>query len=134
MLYQNFCISSEEDGYRLSDSNFTEDARGGLYFNITMRFSTRDRDQDGWSRVYRVEYKTVSGDTMTEKAGSCLSVYWGFRGVDYEEVQLYRATIAVSLKSLLGSLLARGSGIGAAQSVPGQHSGGPESFLDPHVT
>ena len=80
MLYQNFGISSEEDGYRLSDSNFTEDrARGGLYFSITMRFSTRDRDNDDWSRVYRVEYKTVSGTTMTEEAGSCLFVYWGFR-------------------------------------------------------
>ena len=110
------------------------DARGGLYFSITIQFSARDRDQDDWSRVYCVEYNTVSGDTMTEKAGSCLFVYWGFRGVDYDEVLLYRAIIVVSLKPLLGSLLARGSGIGAAQSVPGQHSGGPESFLGPYVT
>ena len=61
--------------------------------------------------IVQSTYKTVSGNTMTEEAGSCLFVYWGFRGVDYEEVLLYRATIAVSLKPLLDSLLARGSGM-----------------------
>ena len=118
-LYQNFGISSEEDGYRLSDSNFTKDRcpRRSI-FQHQKQFSTRDRDQDDWSRVYRAEYNTVSGDTMTEKADSCLFVYWGFRGVDYEEVLLYRATIAVNLKPLLDSLLARGS----------------DMFLGPRVT
>ncbi|XP_043188896.1 microfibril-associated glycoprotein 4-like [Amphibalanus amphitrite] len=48
-IYQEFRISSEVDGYRLSVSNYTGTAGDGLRLNVNEKFSTRDRDQDGSS-------------------------------------------------------------------------------------
>ena len=50
-VYQGFWISSEEDGYRLSASNYSGDAGDSLGYNVNRPFTTRDRDQDSWSRV-----------------------------------------------------------------------------------
>ncbi|XP_043203162.1 microfibril-associated glycoprotein 4-like [Amphibalanus amphitrite] len=49
-LYQDFRISSELDGYTLSISNYTGTAGDGLQWqwSVNRKFSTRDRDQDGW--------------------------------------------------------------------------------------
>ncbi|XP_043209075.1 angiopoietin-related protein 7-like [Amphibalanus amphitrite] len=50
--YQQFRISSEEDGYTLSCTDYSGTAGGGLRWNVNEKFSTRDRDQDGWSAVH----------------------------------------------------------------------------------
>ena len=44
-VYQNFQISSEEDGYRLSASNYRGNAGDSLKYHVNRRFWTRDRDQ-----------------------------------------------------------------------------------------
>ena len=47
-VYQDFSISSEEDGYRLRASNYSGDAGNELqYLNVNEQFSTPDRDNDG---------------------------------------------------------------------------------------
>ena len=48
-VYQGFRISSEEDGYRLSATNYTGDAGDSLTYHVGQRFSTRDKDQDSSS-------------------------------------------------------------------------------------
>ena len=48
-VYKNFSISSEEDGYRLSASNYTGDAGDSLSNNVDSPFSTWDRDGDNWT-------------------------------------------------------------------------------------
>ena len=50
-VYKGFRISSEADGYKLSVSGYTGDAGNGLYHSNNMKFTTRDRDQDGRSGV-----------------------------------------------------------------------------------
>ncbi|XP_043243947.1 angiopoietin-related protein 7-like [Amphibalanus amphitrite] len=50
--YQGFRISSEEDGYQLSVSDYSGTAGNGLKFSVNEKFSTRDRDQDGRSDVH----------------------------------------------------------------------------------
>ncbi|XP_043211916.1 microfibril-associated glycoprotein 4-like [Amphibalanus amphitrite] len=50
--YQGFRISSEEDGYTLSVSDYSGTAGNGLKYSVNEKFSTRDRDQDGWSDVH----------------------------------------------------------------------------------
>ena len=47
-VYNNFSISSEDDGYRLRASYYTGDAGDGLEYNVNWPFTTRDRDQDDW--------------------------------------------------------------------------------------
>ena len=49
-VYQNFRISSEENGYRLTVSNFTGNAGNSLEFNTNTMFSTTDRNHSG-SRI-----------------------------------------------------------------------------------
>ena len=48
-VYQDFSISSEEDGYRLRASNYSGDAGDSLQLSVNNQFSTRDRDYDVWS-------------------------------------------------------------------------------------
>ena len=48
-VYQDFSISSEEDGYRLSASNYRGDAGDSLRYSVNEQFSTPDRDQDSRS-------------------------------------------------------------------------------------
>ena len=47
--YQNFSISGEDDGYRLSIGGYSGDAGDCLSSNNGMQFSTKDKDQDTWS-------------------------------------------------------------------------------------
>ena len=54
--YQNFAIGSEADGYRLSFTNYTGDARDGLAVHNGMKFTTLDRDNDEHSGNCAVEY------------------------------------------------------------------------------
>ncbi|XP_043213022.1 techylectin-5B-like [Amphibalanus amphitrite] len=44
--YQQFRISSEVDGYRLSCTDYSGTAGDGLENSVNQKFSTRDRDQD----------------------------------------------------------------------------------------
>ncbi|XP_043209629.1 techylectin-5B-like [Amphibalanus amphitrite] len=46
--YQQFRISSELYGYRLSASDYSGNATDGLKYAVKRKFSTRDRDQDDW--------------------------------------------------------------------------------------
>ncbi|XP_043247315.1 techylectin-5A-like [Amphibalanus amphitrite] len=46
--YQQFRISSEVDGYRLSYTNYSGTAGDGLRPSVNAKFSTRDRDQDSY--------------------------------------------------------------------------------------
>ena len=46
-VYQDFRISSEEDGYRLRASDYSGDAGDSLQYNVNQQFWTRDRDNDG---------------------------------------------------------------------------------------
>ena len=48
-VYKGFRVSSEEDGYKLTISNYTGNAGNCLQASNNMSFSTRDRDQDGRS-------------------------------------------------------------------------------------
>ena len=47
-VYQAFRISSEEEGYTLTASNYSGDAGHSFSENIGWKFTTRDRDQDSW--------------------------------------------------------------------------------------
>ena len=59
-VYKGFRISSEANGYKLSASNYTGDAGDSLRWINSKKFSTRDRDQDGWSGVNcAVEWKAA---------------------------------------------------------------------------
>ena len=49
-VYQNFRISSEENGYRLTVTNFTGNAGNSLQFNVDTMFSTTDKNHSG-SRI-----------------------------------------------------------------------------------
>ena len=49
--YGAFSIGSEAEGYKLSVSNFTGNVIDRLSFDNNNKFSTRDRDQDGWRGV-----------------------------------------------------------------------------------
>ncbi|XP_043198627.1 angiopoietin-related protein 7-like [Amphibalanus amphitrite] len=55
--YQQFRISSEEDGYTLSASDYSGTAGDGLYPSVNEKFSTRDRDQDSSFRHCAQVYK-----------------------------------------------------------------------------
>ncbi|XP_043198556.1 techylectin-5B-like [Amphibalanus amphitrite] len=54
--YQGFGVSSELDGYILSISNYTGTAGDSLSDSVNGKFSTRDRDQDGWSTFHCAQY------------------------------------------------------------------------------
>ena len=49
-LYSTFRVSTEEEHYRLTVSGYSGDAGDGLRSINNSRFSTRDRDNDGWYR------------------------------------------------------------------------------------
>ena len=55
--YKDFSISSEEDVYRLRASYYRGDAGDSLSDNVNWPFTTRDRDQDGWSNVSCAELR-----------------------------------------------------------------------------
>ena len=48
-IYQNFHISPESDGYRLSVSNYNGDAGDSLQKHSGQKFTTKDKDQDDYS-------------------------------------------------------------------------------------
>ena len=48
--YSNFSISSASDFYRLSISGFSGTAGDSLIYHNTMKFSTKDKDNDNWER------------------------------------------------------------------------------------
>ncbi|KAF0295069.1 Techylectin-5B [Amphibalanus amphitrite] len=54
--YQGFRISSEEDGYQLSVSDYSGTAGDGLMWSVNAKFSTRDRDQD-WSYYHCAQHR-----------------------------------------------------------------------------
>ena len=93
VVYQGFRISPEEDGFRLSISNYTGDAGDSLRVSVDSMFTTTDRDQDDWhdgncadrhkggwwyggSSFYCSVNSNLNGGYTKERASGRIGIMW----------------------------------------------------------
>ena len=87
-VYQDFRISSEEDGYRLRASNYSGDAGDSLSDSVNSQFSTRDRANNGTSASNCAElqqgawwywscgYSNLNGRYLGRDGDGVTGIYW----------------------------------------------------------
>ena len=88
-VYQDFRISSENDGYLLRASNYSGDAGDGLQYYVNRQFSTRDRDHDGrpgrscaewqqgpWWYGERCGWSNLNGRYLGRDGYGWTGIYW----------------------------------------------------------